>query len=104
MRKDRRIVDRLLGGRRAPNISRLLEEISGHVDRDHASRKGAHATAEQHREWRAANPESIRAANERYRDKHRFLDRLRARVLAIILRRDPDLAKEAMAEALEDEQ
>jgi len=86
------------------NVWRVLDDISGHVDRNHASRRGAHATAEQHRVWRKANPDLARSSNRRYRDKHRAFDRLRARVLAIVLRRDPQLAQEAMVEAMSGEQ
>ncbi len=86
------------------NVGRVLADIAGHIDRNHQSTKGAHATREQHRAWRAAHPAAKAASDRHFRERHRYLDQLRLRVLAIVLRRDPELAADALAEAIKDEE
>jgi hypothetical protein len=81
-------------------IPRLLADISGHIARDHLSRPGAHATAAQHRAWRAANPELKAANNARYRSKKFWTEQLRLRVLQIVIQRDAPLARDALAQAV----
>lgn len=77
--------------------AQIAREVGGHIE---GHGRGAHATAEEHRRWRAANRDRKSAYDQAYRAKRRAEDRLRRAALAYVLEQDPELARAAVAVAV----